>query len=308
MDYTYTNYLSSDKIPTDINQFYKRKIENCSYTDLEINVAKNIDKNLKLQDLYFTADDGARIYAKYITPTNRPVEKILLLFHGYHVDSCSWYDKLAYAQLGFAVFALDCRGQSGRSEDNSSTSGSTMKGLVIKGIKEGVDNLHMVRQYLDTYRIGQIANDLHPNLTIYTMGESQGGALALVAASLLPNVKTCITQYPYLCDIRHAYDIGFGYSGINDYFTWEDPIAESYNQFFETLAYIDVKNLVHNITADVHLLVGHKDLVCPPVCQFAMYNNLKSKKRYYIYPEKGHEHLHNSEDLKLDILLHNKRC
>ncbi len=299
----YTNYISIDKKPFDIDAYYNKQLNLTSYSDLKITEFKQIDDNIKLMDLYFTADDGARIYAKYIYPTNRPITKILLLFHGYHVDSCSWYDKLAYAQLGFAVFALDCRGQSGRSEDNSATMGSTLKGLVIKGINEGLDNLHMIRQYLDTYRIGTIAQNLHPNLPIYTMGESQGGALALVAASFLPNVTTCITQYPYLCDIRHAYDIGYGYSGINDYFTWEDPIASTYNQFFETLAYIDVKNIVHNITADVHMLVGHKDIVCPPECQFAMYNNLNTTKHYYIYPEKGHEHLHNCEDLKLDILI-----
>ncbi|WOO90021.1 alpha/beta fold hydrolase [Mollicutes bacterium LVI A0078] len=274
-----------------------------SYTNLSITEAKKIDDSIKLMDLNFTADTGAQVYAKYNYPTKKPIKKILLLFHGYHVDSCSWFDKLAYTQLGFAVFALDCRGQSGRSEDNSKTKGSTLKGLVIKGVKEGVSNLQMIRQYLDTYRIGTIAQDLHPGLPICTMGESQGGALALIASSLLPNVDTCITQYPYLCDIRHAYDIGYGYSGINDYFSWVDPLASTYDYFFKTLAYIDIKNLVHNITADVHMLVGHKDVICPPECQFALYNNLNTNKRYYIYPEKEHEYLHNSEDLKLEILI-----
>lgn len=299
----YINYVSTDNKPEDIDRYYEKRLKSTTYHDLKITKAHPIDQNISLNDLYFTSDDGARIYAKYVYPTNRPVTKVLLMFHGYHVNSGSWFDKISYASLGIAVFALDCRGQSGKSQDNTSTTGSTMKGLVIKGHLEGVDNLHMINQYLDTYRLGQIATKLYPSTPLFTIGESQGGALALVAASLLPNVKRCISQYPYLCDIRHAYDLGFGYSGINDYFMWEDPTANTYADFFEILAYIDVKNLVHRISADTHLLVGGKDIVCPPICQFAMYNNLNTTKHYYIYPEYGHEHLYNSEDLKLRLIL-----
>lgn len=303
MNYSYINYRSQDPVPNDIDSFYANLKQNATYKDLEIKNSENLDKSVSLCDLYFTDDDDARIYAKYVYPTDRPITKVLLLFHGYHVDSGSWFDKIAFANLGIAVFALDCRGQSGKSQDNTKTSGSTLKGLVIKGINEGRDNLHMLRQYLDTYRLTNIAKELHPGVPIVAMGESQGGALALVAASLSPDITKCITQYPYLCDIKHAYDLGYGYSGINDYFRWEDPLANTYDSFFETLGYIDVKNLVHNINADVHMLVGHLDIVCPPICQFAMYNNITSTKQYYIYPERGHEHLHNCEDLKLKLVL-----
>lgn len=306
MQYNYINYQSNHAVPDDINSFYNELLEQTTYSNLEVKALEGYDQNVSVNDLYFIANDGARIYSKYVYPKHRKINKVLLMFHGYHVDSGGWFDKIAFANLGIAVFALDCRGQSGKSQDNTLTSGSTMKGLVIKGINEGVNNLHMIKQYLDTYRLGLIAQDLYPELTIDVIGESQGGALALVAASLLNNVSTCVTQYPYLCDIKQAYDDGYGYSGINDYFTWEDPLATTYEMFFDTLAYIDVKNLASRITADVHLLVGHKDDVCPPKCQFAMYNNLQTTKHYYIYPEKGHEHLHNSEDLKMKLLTKSK--
>lgn len=301
MQHAYTTNKYRDIRPVDFDTYLNSRLSNTSYSNLEITEEKTIS-NIRLNNLYFTADDGARIYSKYLLPLDQEVKGIILMFHGYHVDSGSWYDKIGYAAMGYAVFAIDCRGQSGKSEDNSTTIGSTLKGLVIKGIKEGRDNLHMLRQYLDTYRIGIIASTLHPDLEIQTLGESQGGALSLVASALLPNVKTCITQYPYLCDFRLAYEMGYGYSGINDYFMWEDPQGVTYDSFFSTLSYIDVVNFAPRITADVHLLVGGKDVVCPPICQFSMYNNLVTTKKYYIYPEKGHEHLHNSEDLKMNLI------
>ncbi len=307
MEYKYINYQSKDNKPSDIDEYYAQRLKHTNYSNLKIEKLPSIDESTSINDIFFEADDGAHIHAKYVYPTNREINDVLLMFHGYHVDSGSWFDKIAYANLGYAVIALDCRGQSGQSSDNTSTAGSTLKGLVIKGVNEGIDNLHMIRQYLDTYRLGLVAKDLHPNCDLHCIGESQGGALALVASSLIPDVKTCVSQYPYLCDIKHAYELGFGYSGIDDYFKWEDPLSDTYEPFFNKLAYIDVKNLVHKICAKTYLIVGNKDQVCPPICQFAMYNNLQTAKDYYIYHQYGHEHLYNSEDLKMKLLLQNKK-
>lgn len=286
-----------------IDEFYNQKKKEAYYSDLTITKLPFSNLSVSLNDLTFKTNDGATIYAKYIYPTTQKIEKVLLLFHGYHVSSGAWFDKLCFAQFGIAVLALDCRGQSGNSQDNTITYGSTMKGLVIKGVKEGHDNLHMVRQYLDTYLLSNIANQLHPNCKQIAMGESQGGALALACASLSTNIDFCITQYPYLCDIEHAYQLNKGYAGLEDYFRWEDPTGDTYDYIFSQLEYIDIKNLVHNITSPVQMYVGNKDIVCPPECQFIAYNNINSDKAFKIYHEYGHEYLQGAEDHKLKLIL-----
>jgi cephalosporin-C deacetylase len=41
----------------------------------------------------------------------------ILIFHGYSGSSGDWYDKLGYVAQGYTLAAMDCRGQSGSSED-----------------------------------------------------------------------------------------------------------------------------------------------------------------------------------------------
>lgn len=300
--FDFINYKSSDDKPDDFDSFWTENIKSASYSNLQI---KEIDKyaNCSLNDLTWTSGDGAKIYAKYIYPTNKVITKVLLLFHGYHVNSGEWFDKIAYANQGIAVFALDCRGQSGKSEDNTLTKGSTLKGLVIKGHQEGKDNLHMVKQYLDTYTLSVIAQNMHNNVSQVTLGESQGGALSLICASLSPFVKLCISQYPYLSNFKLADKLNMPYSGVEDYFKWEDPQAVTYDEFFNILSYIDVHHFTSKITCPVHMLTGCKDDVSPPICQFSAFNNITSEKKYYLYPKYGHEYLQGSNDLKMKLIL-----
>lgn len=45
------------------------------------------------------------------------------------------------------------------------------------------------------------------------------------------------------------------------------------------------------------MVTGLMDKVCPPSTQFAVYNNIKSKKEHIIYPDFGHENINGLEDL-----------
>jgi cephalosporin-C deacetylase-like acetyl esterase len=60
------------------------------------------------------------------------------------------------------------------------------------------------------------------------------------------------------------------------------------DKVFETLSYIDIKNLASWIKAPVLMAVGLMDDVCPPHINFAAYNQLKVPKEYIVYPESGH--------------------
>ena len=102
-------------------------------------------------DLWFRGAGGARIYAKYVRPKNRPAPgPAVLQFHGYTLDSGDWVDMLAYAGQGLAVAALDCRGQGGRSEDNTPVKGNTHHGHFIRGLDDAPDKLLFRRIFLDT--------------------------------------------------------------------------------------------------------------------------------------------------------------
>ncbi len=300
----FNDYQSKAKMPEFFDQFYDGLCEQSTYSDLKITERDDFKvEGVSVNDLYFKSDDGAIIHVKYTFPTNQQIKKVLLIFHGYHVSSGAWFEKIAYAKLGFAVLAIDVRGQSGLSSDVCQTSGSTLKGLVIKGIKEGYQNLYYTQVYMDTYRLTLVAKELHPGISLIALGESQGGALAAVCSGLTPEIEQCIINYPYLSDIEHAYELNAPYDGIENYFKWEDPTGSTYKQFFETLSYIDIQFFAKRIEADVHMFVGKRDIVCPLECQSAFFNKLNCEKKVYFYPEKGHEYLDGSEDIKLNLIM-----
>ena len=47
---------------------------------------------------------------------------------------------------------------------------------------------------------------------------------------------------------------------------------------------------------------GMRDGFVPVMTHFAMYNKLNTNKKYYIYPEYGHEKLDDIEDIALQWL------
>lgn len=120
----------------------------------------------------------------------------------------------------------------------------------------------------------------------YAHGESQGGALTLVAASLDHRIKGIVPSAPFLSDYP-------------DYFKLADwpgsPIVKeaerlgmSEEEMHKVLSYFDVKNFTDRISCPVLMGIGLQDPVCPPHTNFAGYNNIRSEKRWICYPFSGH--------------------
>jgi cephalosporin-C deacetylase len=121
---------------------------------------------------------------------------------------------------------------------------------------------------------------------VFANGESQGGALTLVAASLDHRIKAIAPSAPFLNDYK-------------DYFSlvhWPgDPILEAARQkgiseedLYRTLSYFDVKNFTDRIQCPVIMAIGLQDPVCPPHTNFAGYNHIKVEKSWVCYPTAGH--------------------
>ena len=122
---------------------------------------------------------------------------------------------------------------------------------------------------------------------VVVQGESQGGALTLVAASLDSRVKAAAPSVPFLCDYK-------------DYFSlvhWPgEPIIAaakakgiSDEDMYRTLSYFDVKNFTDRIQCPVIMAVGLQDTTCPPHTVFAAFNQIKSDKSWSCYPHTGHD-------------------
>ena len=121
---------------------------------------------------------------------------------------------------------------------------------------------------------------------VFANGESQGGALTLVAASLDHRLKAIAPSAPFLNDYRDYFALA-GWPG-------ESIIAAakakgmSEDEMYRVLSYFDVKNFTDKIECPVLMAIGLQDPVCPPHTNFAGYNHIKTEKSWICYPLAGH--------------------
>lgn len=307
----YQNYLGSGIKPANFDEFWDKQLEELEQIplDYELERVEIPSRVADFYNLYFIGVEGARVRCQYVCP-KQVNEKIpgMLMFHGYHGDSGDFGDKVSWAAEGFSVLAMDCRGQGGLSENNSKVKGTTMKGLIIRGVEEGPESLYFRSVFLDTVQAARILMSMDEvnEEEIYIQGASQGGALSLICAALEPRVKKVVAQYPFLSDYRKAFEFNItssAYEELHYWFRFRDPMHEREEEFFNTLEYIDLQHFAPRIKAEVKWAIALEDDVCYPAQQFAVYNQITSPKEMIIFPEYGHEYLPKLGDRVKGFLL-----
>ena len=265
-------------------------------------------KTTDLFDLWFTSTKGAKIYAKVAVPKN-VTGKIpaLLMFHGLSGDSGTYRSLLAWSSQGFVVASMDCRGQGGLSVDVGGVAGTTYTTPFTRGLDGEPDGLLCRDLFLDTAMLARVIGDLDfvDETRMGAMGGSQGGALTVACAALVPTLKMCAPTYPYLSDYKRVWDMDLdkgAYEGLRYYFRHFDPCHEREEEIFTKLGYIDIQNLAPRIRAKVLWACGLMDTTCPPSTQFAAYNKITAEKEMVIYPDYGHEGLKGHDDIVFNFL------
>jgi len=306
-------YAGSNPKPADFNEYWTRALEELDATD----PAPELVPTTAIQapdaeafDLFFTGVGGARVYAKYLRPKTRtsPLPAVLQ-FHGYTGSSGDWSDKLKFVGQGMVVAAMDCRGQGGRSDDNSVVRGNTHHGHFIRGLAEDSPDKLLFRQiFLDTAQLARVvaALDEVDENRLFCMGGSQGGALSIVCAALEPRIRRCVSEYPFLSDYKRVWEMDLAkdaYAELKNYFRMFDPLHERELETFTKLGYIDIQNLADRIKGDVLMALTLMDNICPASSQFAVFNKITSPKQAAIYPDHGHEGLPGFSDRAFNFLV-----
>ena len=293
-------YRGINPRPADFDSYWDKALQELDATKSNVEmIPVDVlgDCNADLFDLYFTGVGGARVYAKYLRPkgVSKPGPG-LVMFHGYSGSSGDWADKLNYVHAGFTVAALDCRGQGGRSEDNSQVTGNTRAGHMIRGLDGPPEKLLFRQIFLDTVQLARIVMaqpEVDPN-RMGAMGGSQGGALTLACAALEPRIRRAVSIFPFLSDYKRVWEMDLAKDAYDDlvhYFRRFDPLHERTDEIFTRLGYIDVQHLAQRIQAETLMGITLMDRICPPSTQFAAYNKIASKKEAMIFPDFGHEGL-----------------
>lgn len=303
-------YQGINPRPDDFDAYWEEALDEMAAVDarVELRPAGFQAPYAECFDLFFTGVGGSRVHAKYLRPTGpKEPRPAVLQFHGYGGECGDWTEKLPYVSLGFSVAALDCRGQAGISEDLGGVRGNTFKGQIIRGLDDDPRKFAFRQIFLDTAQLGRIVGAFEEvdASRLGAMGGSQGGALTLACAALLPEVKLAAPCFPFLCDYQRVWEMDLAegaYEELRTYFRRYDPLHAREREIFTKLGYIDIQHLAPRIRARVMMGCGLMDKICPPSSQFAAYNKITSEKEVVIYPDFGHEGLPGFSDRTFQFL------
>ena len=246
-------------------------------------------RNVSVFDVRYTGWNGSRIAGWYIKPEGTGPFPAIVIYHGYSGSRAQPHNHFTWAAQGYAVLAVDTRGQSGESTDPTVYSTGHVKGWMTAGILDK-DEYYYRGAYIDCVRaLDVVATRPEVDMArIGITGGSQGGGLSLAVAALDSRPKACMADIPYLCHYERAVDMAalMPYLEISDYIKIY-PKRE--RQVFKTLSYFDNMNLCMRISSNVLMSCGLQDDCCPPSTQFAVYNHLTCNKEIKTYRYHKHE-------------------
>jgi cephalosporin-C deacetylase len=239
---------------------------------------------LRVSHVRYTGWDGARIACWYLTPQGDGPFPAMVFYHGYSGNKGAIYDHLGWASQGYAVLAVDVRGQNGDSNDPTDYGMGHFQGWMSQGILDP-RRYYYRGVFVDCVRALDFLSarpEVDPD-RIGITGTSQGGGLTLAVAGLDRRPKVAMADVPFLCHYRRAVDITDQrpYSEIVE-FCRSHPGRDA--EVFRTLSYFDAVNLAPEVTCPTLVSVGLLDMICPPSTVFAAYNNLSGPKEITVYP------------------------
>ncbi len=125
---------------------------------------------------------------------------------------------------------------------------------------------------------------------LIVMGVSQGGAQAIVAAALEPQVKLCLANVPALSDLSCSLAKPQRQSGWPSPFKAKDDKPDD-ETVAKTVAYYDNVYFAKRIKADIYISTGFIDNTCPPTGVYAVFNNIPATTKKFITstPCDGHD-------------------
>ena len=235
-------------------------------------------------------DRPGRIAGWYAKPAGGGKYPAVMFYHGYSGRGVRPLDMLPLVSQGFACMSMDCRGQTGESEDLSGATGGHFVGYMTQGILDP-------RRYYYRYVYADAVRALDLLATrpevdasrLAITGGSQGGAISLAVSALAAGrMVLSMPDVPFLCDFRRAIEItpNGPYPEIIRYMK-QNPA--SYDRVVATLSYFDNLNLAPMIKCRTVVSNGLWDDVCPPSTIFAAYNHIAAEKQMCVYPYHGHE-------------------
>src|ERR1022692_255727 len=278
--------------PDDLDQFWRDTLAEAAECPLKVKaepVTETPLRSVLVYDVTFSGYGGQPIRAWYLVPRDlgcsRPTVIEYIGYGGGRGLPSEW---LFWSAAGYPHMIMDSRGQgsawrTGDTPDTGSSGSPRVPGFLTDGLPNR-DAYYYRRLFTDAVRAVDAAAQLpHSDPTrLVTTGTSQGGALAIAAASLHPGVARTMPNVPFLCDIRRsAHEATSG--PYAELVKWCHTHRTKADDALRALAYFDVAVLASRATCPALFSVALRDETCPPPGVFACYNRYGGPKEIISY-------------------------
>lgn len=294
-------HRSKTTAPDDLDQFWTEAIDDARARTFEPRLEpyrSDTYRQLEIADVTFAGAGGDAVKAWYLRPAGSGSEPLpcRVTFIGYGGGRDLPASHALYPACGYATLVMDTRAQGGTwstgdtPDPGAGSSGPEHPGVMTRGLADP-RTYYYRRLYVDAVRAVETAASL-PSVDagrIAVAGRSQGGALALAAAALVPQaVRLCHADVPFLCDIERAMNVALEppYTELVTYLSVHPELEEAAGQ---TLRYVDCAVLAPRITARTLVGVGLRDPITPPSTVFAAYNAIEAEKEIAVFAYSGHD-------------------
>lgn len=266
--------------PEDFDAFWAQTLEENPFDASLVGVerAQTPLTTLEVVDVVFPGygSDPIRAWLTLPEGVEGPLPTVVQ-FQGYGGGRGLPVDHLDWASAGFAHLFMDSRGQGGTWGNGGATpdprgAGHGDQGFMTRGIEDPHDHYYR-RLYVDAHHAVEAAAAL-PQVDaskILVTGGSQGGALAIAAASLNHRVLGAMPDVPFMNHFRRSVGLteGTPYDEVVRYLA---VFRDRVELVFRTLSYFDGVLLSRRAIAPALFSTALHDSVCPPSSVFAARN------------------------------------
>jgi len=284
-------------VPADLDEFWRGTLADARSHPLAPSFSP-VDSGLTVIstfDVTFAGHAGTPVRAWLHLPAERhePLPAVVE-YVGYGGGRGLAHERVMWAAAGYAYLLMDTRGQGSTwsvsdTPDPDPVGAPFHPGFMTRGILDPATYYYR-RLFVDAVRAVETIR-AHPAVDparVAVTGGSQGGALSIAVAGLLPDVAAALPDVPFMSDFPRAITLAD-----------RDPYAEivrylkshrnHVDRALATLAYFDVAILGRQASAPALFSVGLMDEITPPSTVFAAFNWYGGPKEIREYPFNDHE-------------------
>ena len=290
-------YRSAAEVPADFDEFWDRTLAESRSAggDVMLVPAESPVSELVVEDLTFAGFGGEPIRGWVIRPRDSQPRATVVQYVGYGGGRGLPHEHLHWASSGFVHVVMDTRGQgsawgTGGDTPDPHGSGPAFPGFMTRGIQSR-ETYYYRRVFTDAVRLIDAVRgfDFVDPIAVAVTGGSQGGAISLAVAGLVPGLRAVMPDVPFLCDFRRSVELtpDAPFTELRNYLAIHRDVVD---ETFTTLSYFDGVNFARRATAPARFSVALMDPIVLPSTVFAAYNDYAGDDREIdVYPYNGHE-------------------